>query len=129
MEDYRKVICPYCQKQATFRSSKVVYGGRDYGNMYICVDYPVCHAYVGVHKGTTHPLGRLANAELRYWKKLAHACFDPLWQGKKGNNHRSKCYAWLAKQLEINASDCHIGMFDVDMCKRVVEICKEKLKE
>ena len=30
-------------------------------------------AYVGVHKGTDKPLGRLANAELRYWKKRAHA--------------------------------------------------------
>jgi hypothetical protein len=35
---------------------------------------------VGCHKGTTKPLGRLADAELREWKKRAHAAFDPVWQ-------------------------------------------------
>lgn len=69
----RKVYCDYCGRQAEYVDSKVVYG-KSYGMMYLCRN---CMAYVGVHKGTDKPLGRLANAELRYWKKRAHAVFDP----------------------------------------------------
>lgn len=113
--------CPYCKDIATLRSSKEVYGGRDFGNMFICNNYPSCDAYVGVHLGSNKPLGRLANAELRSWKKRAHAHFDPLWQKKLSNRRagklgksgrpgglgykksyaRSSGYKWLAAQLGI----------------------------
>lgn len=73
----RKVYCDYCGRQAEYVDSKVVYG-KSYGMMYLCRN---CMAYVGVHKGTDKPLGRLANAELRYWKKRAHAVFDPCGNG------------------------------------------------
>ena len=63
----RKVYCDYCGRQAEYVDSKVIYG-KSYGMMYLCRN---CMAYVGVHKGTDKPLGRLANAELRYWKKAA----------------------------------------------------------
>jgi len=45
--------------------------------IYLCRS---CDAYVGVHKGTDKPKGRLANAELREYKKKAHSAFDPLWR-------------------------------------------------
>ncbi len=47
--------------------------------------------------------------------------FDPLWRDKKMK--RKAAYTWLADQLGIHVNDCHIGMFDVDMCRRVVEVC------
>ena len=37
---------------------------------------------------------------------------------------RKAAYRWLSKQLGISAKICHIGMFDVETCKRVVEICE-----
>lgn len=87
----RKVYCDYCGRQAEYVDSKAVYG-KSYGMMYLCRN---CMAYVGVHKGTDKPLGRLANAELRYWKKAAHAEFDPLWQ--RGPLPRTpECRLWLA---------------------------------
>jgi hypothetical protein len=94
-----------------------------------------CDAWVGVHKGTDKPLGRLANKELRDWKKKAHAAFDPLWQAKlskrrreRGENYkkvwaRGSGYRWLSEQLGIERKLCHIGMFDVETCRRVVEVC------
>jgi hypothetical protein len=115
-------------------SSARIYG-KDYGLIYFCVDYPVCDAYVGVHEGTTEPLGRLANKELREWKIKAHAAFDPLWKAKlkkrqlekgeiyKKHYARGSGYKWLATQLGIKKEECHIGMFDIDMCKKVVDIC------
>lgn len=50
----------------------------------------------------------------------AHTAFDRLW---KGGGDRSAAYAWLAGALGISKNECHIGMFDVDMCKRVVRVC------
>lgn len=87
-----------------------------------------CKAWVGCHPGTKTPLGRLANAELREWKSKAHAAFDPLWKrkmasGVKKREARGAGYAWLADQLGIKHEDCHVGMFDVPTCQRVVEIC------
>lgn len=72
----RKVYCDYCGRETEYVDSKVIYG-KSYGKIYLCRN---CMAYVGVHKGTDKPLGRLANAELRNWKKAAHAVFDPLWK-------------------------------------------------
>jgi hypothetical protein len=88
-----------------------------------------CDAYVGCHSGTTNPLGRLANAELRQAKIAAHAAFDPLWKFhtfKDGHQSmtRNAAYQWLADQLGIPRADCHIGMFDVDRCRLVIALCR-----
>lgn len=62
----KEVICPYCRAKAELRDSEFVYGDRNYGKIYVCSNYPICDAYVGVHKGTQDkPKGTLANAELR----------------------------------------------------------------
>jgi hypothetical protein len=83
-----------------------------------------CGAYVGCHPGTDRPLGRLANAELRKAKSEAHAAFDPKWQRGKWAP-RWRAYTKLAALLGIPSEDCHIGMFDIEQCKRVVEVCKD----
>ncbi len=111
------ITCDYCGRPAQFIDSAVVYG-RSYGMIYYCAP---CRAWVGVHKGTTKPLGRLANHELREWKKAAHAAFDPLWQG--GRMKRNAAYAWLARQMNLPEKLTHIGMFDVSQCKQVVSVC------
>lgn len=126
-----KVVCPYCQTDAVLTDSAEVYHGRSYGMIWLCRP---CNAYVGVHKNSKNhaPLGRLANAELREWKVKAHAAFDPIWRMMmireriSKSQARKKTYLWLGSQLRIAYPQCHIGMFDVDQCKRVVEICGEK---
>ena len=123
-------ICPYCNSPSVYVDSEEVYS-RSYGMIYLCRP---CRAWVGVHKGTTKPLGRLANAELREWKKRAHAAFDPLWkakierQGCSKRKARGKGYTWLASQLGISTEECHIGMFDVEMCRKVIETCSPYYK-
>ncbi len=114
-------------------SSAELYNGRNYGPMWLCRP---CAAWVGVHNNSPRylPLGRLANAELRAAKQAAHAVFDPLWQRKlipdrrprqKGEKKRARGdgYHWLADQLGIPFEQCHIGLFDVETCKRVIAIC------
>lgn len=123
--------CPYCKKPSVFhQSSAVVYAGRDYGPVYACTP---CQAWVGCHRGTTAPLGRLANKELRVWKQKAHAAFDPLWQEKMARGFKKKfardlAYNWLAAEMGLKPADCHIGMFDVAQCQKVVEVCTPWLK-
>lgn len=113
--------CDYCSEPAEQVRGSVIYPHRrDLARKWFWRCIP-CGAYVGCHQGSGRPLGRLANKQLRSAKQSAHAAFDPIW--KSGRMKRGKAYSWLAKQLGIPKKHCHIGMFDVDMCSRVVEVC------
>lgn len=114
--------CPYCGTPAVLVDSRVIYG-TSYGRAWACGRYPECDAYVGCHQGTDRPKGTLADAALRRARKAAHAAFDPLWQRRGGGNRRSVAYAWLARQLGLGVDDCHMGLFDLETCRRVVEVC------
>ena len=121
----RKVYCDYCGRETEYVDSKVIYG-KSYGKIYLCRN---CMAYVGVHKGTDKPLGRLANAELRNWKKAAHAVFDPLWKYGRFRGHRNAAYAWLAQKMGLPVEKTHIGMFDVGSAARPSKSLRKKRKE
>lgn len=129
------LICPYCNSKTEYIDSEYIYR-TSYGMIYICKP---CDAYVGVHKGTNNALGRLANRELRTAKKEAHNFFDKIARtdlalevGKEFvqiKNPRNKAYAWLAKELDLPIKLTHIGMFDIETCSKVVNICTKKLSE
>lgn len=114
--------CPYCGSVTAFVDSSVIYG-KSYGMIYLCKP---CDAYVGVHKGSTIALGRLANYELREAKKRAHLSFDPLWKNGMFKSRRA-AYSWLAKEMNLSEHMTHIGMFNVEQCNQVVNLCKERL--
>lgn len=120
------VRCDYCGRDAELVSGEVIYPHRPdlfAKQFWRCAP---CEAFVGCHEAGngygdgTRPLGRLANFELRRAKMRAHAAFDPLWKAK--GMRRREAYAWLAKQMGIDPSQCHIGMFDVERCQEVVGI-------
>jgi hypothetical protein len=129
-------ICPYCNRTTSYVDSSIVYGGLSYGMIYYCEP---CRSWVGVHNGTNKALGRLANRELREYKKKAHASFDPIWKTglinkiwpdfvekrkKRKTSNRAKAYIWLAKKLEIEPKYCHIGFFSAITCKKLITICE-----
>lgn len=119
-----EVDCPYCGAKAELKDASVVYGpGTDYGMIWIC--FP-CNAYVGVHKSSKKmkPYGRLANKELRHWRMKAHAALDLLWQEK--HMRRPEAYAYLAKELDIPVEKCHIGDFDILLCRKAYQIALKK---
>lgn len=125
----RIVLCDYCTNPAELVGGAVIYPHRpdlSHARFYRCV---ACEAWVGCHAGTLTPLGRLAKKDLRDAKVRAHAVFDPLWKLKHARENISKgharraAYRWLAQQLGIEPAKCHIGMFDVETCLRVVEVC------
>jgi hypothetical protein len=116
------VICPYCNKPAKLVDSSIVYGGKSYGMIWLCQP---CDAYVGVHKNSKDhaPLGRLANAELRWWKREAHAAFDPLW--KEGTMSRGDAYRWMQRVLVMSQYEAHIGKFDISECRALIRATEE----
>lgn len=124
-------VCPYCRAAPELVSSVEVYG-KDYGLIWLCRP---CQAWVGVHKGSELPLGRLADAKLREAKKEAHDYFDDLWMRKmekdKVSKHeaRTGAYDWLSKKMGIAKEYTHIGMFNVAQCKVVVGLCKPYVKK
>jgi ssDNA-binding Zn-finger/Zn-ribbon topoisomerase 1 len=125
--------CPYCGRTSRLSDSAEVYQGRSFGKLWLCRNYPDCDAYVGVHRGTERPLGRLANKELRRAKKAAHDCFDQLWRYKveRGSTHRdarNAGYRWLSEKLGLPPAECHIGMMDVRECERIVKLCAPYLR-
>ena len=119
----KSVVCDYCGNDASLVTGRTIYPHRsDLSHLYFWRCAP-CRAYVGCHLvgDGKKPLGRLANAELRLAKNKAHAAFDPIW--RDGSMKRREAYKWLAARLDIDPKSCHIGMMDVDMCLRVIEVC------
>jgi hypothetical protein len=117
-------ICPYCNSDTEFVDSSEIYNGTSFGMIYLC---RLCRAWVGVHKGTNNSLGRLANHELREYKKELHAHFDIIWKSKLMG--RTKAYKWLSKKLKIPFEYTHVGMFSVGTCQKAIEIVKQFLQD
>lgn len=100
-------------------NARVFYGPQVKGKIYWC---PPCDARVGCHPRSTRPLGQLANQELREARTAAHEAFDPLWRDCAIT--RKEAYRWLAQMLDLTEDECHIGMFDLEMCKRTIRVCR-----
>lgn len=83
-----------------------------------------CQAYVGCHPGTSNPLGTPASLANRKARSFAHHALDKLWRGEGAPMSRSEAYEWLSAALEIHPDKCHIGMFDIPTCNRVVELAQ-----
>ena len=119
----RGKVCPYCKRDTEYVDSKVIYSGSSYGMVYLCRP---CDAYVGVHHGDSgRSKGSVAKKALREWRKQAHAVFDPIALEKRPGWSRSKAYKWLAEKMELPVPITHIGMFSINNCKRVIQICNE----
>lgn len=122
-----ELTCPYCGATAVLVTGREVYPHRPdlYGKAFWRCG--PCDAWVGCYPGTTNPMGRLADAELRRAKQNAHAAFDPLWR-RGVYPSRTAAYQWLASQLGIHPRDCHIGMFDAPRCLEVTRLSLDRLR-
>ena len=122
-------ICRYCGGVIRMVPARVVYGasterlGMDGEHIYQCQN---CNARVGCHKGTTRPLGNVANEVLRLKRMETHRVFDACW--KQRGMSRTEAYRWLAVQLRLPEGRAHIGGFEMDQCQKVIELC-EKMKD
>lgn len=49
----------------------------------------------------------------------AHDAFDRTW--KSGARKRTDAYKALAAFMGLAPNNCHIGMFDIEQCEKVIE--------
>lgn len=115
-------ICPHCNQPTKLVGGDVIYPHRKdlaAKKFWHCAP---CKAWVGCHPGSSNPLGRPANAELRLWKQNAHAVFDALWKGPNAEMSRTQAYKWLQQAMGLTVREAHIGEFDVAQCKRLVHL-------
>lgn len=117
------MICPECGSRVILKHSPK-YNRYFYG----CTNWPECNVTVGCHLGTTAPLGTPASQETRSWRIKAHNVFDNLWNS--GLMKRGEAYLWMQKKLSLPKGKAHIGMFNIDKCKRLIaEVNKRINKE
>ncbi|GKH48086.1 hypothetical protein DWV16_10795 [Anaerotruncus sp. AF02-27] len=109
-------ICPYCGGKVIFTDSAVLYGGKSYGDIYLCTN---CNASVGVHNGTRRPLGTLANSVLKLKRQEVHRVFDGWWKAQKLGH--GEAYRWLAGQMKLPVHRTHIGQFDMVQCEQTIQ--------
>lgn len=122
------VVCPYCDRSAVLVDDAEVYQMSYGGKVWLCRP---CNAWVGCHRNSPRhaALGRLADKDLRQLKIQAHALFDPIWEAamrhRKWGKTRARraAYEWLAGEMGIYITDCHIGMFDEQQCRRAIDVC------
>ena len=123
-------ICPYCNCKTELVSGGDIYKGTNQYNAYRffrCVlnrDH-----YIGTY-ASGRSLGRLADKELRRKKMEAHQIFDTLWKASPPFfPSRFLAYQWLSVQMNVSQELTHIGMFDVDQCNRVIQVCETHIAE
>lgn len=123
-------ICRYCGGVIRLVPASTIYGessqrlGMEGEKIYQCQN---CNARVGCHKGTTRPLGSVANEVLRLKRMEAHQVFDTYW--KSCGMSRTQAYKWLAWKLSLPDNRTHIGGFEMDQCQKVIELCNRAVKE
>lgn len=123
-------ICRYCGGIIKLVSAQTIYGesterlGMSGQHIYQCQN---CNARVGCHKGTTRPLGNVANEVLRLKRMETHRVFDAHWKCR--GLSRTEAYRWLAKELHLTEGQAHIGGFEMDQCQKVIELCGKYEKE
>ena len=119
----KQIRCTHCEKPARLVSGITIYPGRqDLAKNYYWYCKP-CGAYVGCHPDSIKALGTLANKDLRRMRKKAHDAFDPLW--RDGSLTRRQAYFELSQYLNISVYKCHIGMFTIRDCIKVLKFVEE----
>lgn len=90
-----------------------------------------CGAWTRCHEGSGLAMGRPASGATRYLRGKAHEALDAFWalSGRKRiatGYARKRAYKWLARELGIAPSACHIGWFTAEQCRQVVALCEQR---
>ena len=122
-------ICWYCECPTELVSDKEIYGpDSTYGGKYYRCLKDADH-YVGTYSDNETSLGRVANKQLRVWKRNGHNAFDPLWKSKERKFLSQKlAYQWLSEVMGLDISLTHFGMFTEEQCREAINHCKTLAK-
>jgi len=108
--------CPECGAPMRLKESH-------YGLFYGCTEWGKtgCKGSHGAHPDG-RPLGIPADDRTKKMRMAAHNAFDPLWNGPAAVfDSREAAYAWMQQALGKSVEDAHIGRFNRDDCKALVE--------
>lgn len=118
-------ICPYCGASVNRVHSSQIFHNNTDGFYYVCSNWPRCTAYTKENPIFKKPTSTIADRATRLKRQEAHYWFDQMHIGF--GMTKSAAYEWLAKELQIRRANCHIGLFDIEMCNRVISIVSSKL--
>jgi len=71
------------------------------------------------------PFSSPANTPTRAARKLVHEKFDIMWKGKS-TKARSRAYKWLQELMGLVPEKCHVGLFDMHQCYKVLDALQER---
>jgi hypothetical protein len=123
-------VCPYCECE-----TKLVHGGEVYPHLigktprpkFLDKKYYICirnkDHYVGTYVDNVTSLGRVADYELRDFKKKGHETFDPLWKDRLYFKNQREAYKWLSGKMNLPLEFTHFGMFSIEECRLAIEYC------
>jgi hypothetical protein len=109
MQDY-ELCCPDCGDSMALMKDRNFVG-------YRCRSLDCRGSHASHPDGS--PVGTPADARTRKARTLAHEAFDRVWRTKKMT--RGRAYAWMRNELGMTEEECHIGSFDVETCRRLVQ--------
>jgi hypothetical protein len=103
-------FCP--EHGATMQRCQTKYGGRWACTVALCT--VVCW-----EGQTSTP----ADAETRALRRQCHEAFDPLWKpgAQRRFRHRGHAYIWLSRLMGTVIEETHIGMFNAEQCRSLLE--------
>jgi hypothetical protein len=112
MEEVMKVYCCECKKEIEprLKTGAQMYPHREDLYKLLFLQCIKCKNFVGVHKGTTNPLGVIANQEIKNMRKKIHAVLDPIW--KSGKIKRNELYKQLSDFLGWKYHTANIKSMD-----------------
>ena len=120
-------ICRYCGGLIQCVPGQKVYGDTVAKRLKLWNEWVYqcqnCNARVGCHRGTTRPLGNVANEVLRLKRMETHQIFDTFWQRQRMS--RTAAYKWLSKEMKLPKAKAHIGGFEMDQCQQVIDLCRQ----
>ena len=121
-------ICRYCGSVIRLVTAESIYGAEAAKRLKLMGEFIYqcqnCNARVGCHRGTTRPLGNVANETLRLKRTETHQVFDTYW--RRQGMTRTAAYRWLAKRLHLSAEKAHIGSFEMEQCQKVIDLCRQE---
>ena len=97
-------------------------GLADSGNVLACLSWPDCDTYVGVHRLTMRPMGRMAGRETRSLRMKAHRELDPLW--REHGYDRNYVYRCLSEDIGYAGTAMHISDLSDDELRSLVEAAR-----
>ena len=110
--------CPVCgaRAQIKFRDWVGLKHRKGAGNkVLICDNYPKCDTYVGIHRHTMEPLGRMADSHTRFLRYRAHTLMDAIFEDRRIG------YSQLERHFKFKPDQLHFGELYGSDLERIVK--------